>query len=58
MSGSVTVMPVLSASMVASSTSAGVSSPVVLFPSPSSSDRLVDEYPVPGPGNGGVSDEE
>ena len=58
MSGSVMVIPVLSASTVVSSTSMGPPTSAMLFPSPTSSDRLVDEYPVPGPGNGGVSDKE
>ena len=56
--GSVTVTPVLLASMMESSTSAGASSSAVLFPSPASSDRLVDEYPAPGLDSGGVSNEE
>ena len=58
MSGSVSVIVVLLASMVASLTSAGAPTLAMLFPSFASSDRLVEEYPVPGSGNGGVSDEE
>ena len=57
-SGSVTVIVVLSASMAVSLTLAGAPSSAMLYPSFTSSDRLVDEYPVPGPGDGGVSDEE
>ena len=57
-SGSVTVIPVLLPSTVVSSMSAGASTSAMLLPSPASSDRLVDEYSVPGPGNGGVSDKE
>ena len=48
----------LSVSVAVLSTSAGASPLVVLFSSPASSDRLVDEYPMRGPGSGGVSDEE
>ena len=57
-SSGLTVTPVLSASVAVLLTLVRASSLVVLFPSPTSSDRLIDEYPVPGPGSGGVSDKE